>query len=129
MPEQTNLAEMKLPIGIIVGLLIQTSAAVWWSRGQVATLEALAQKVVELDDRMTIEASVNLRRDVDDIMNDIKNFDELEEDMERIRKDIAILNALQEEYKRTHEELWKEINLQFKDDQLIFDSLLQLKKQ
>ncbi len=39
----------EVPLAMIVGMITQTAAAIWWARGQVATDEALGQRVSALE--------------------------------------------------------------------------------
>jgi len=106
--DNKNLADMKLPIGIMAVVLMQFGAAVWWSRGQVANIESLTAKVIEIDNRMTIEAQVNLRRDLDDLISDNQNID----DMEKIVEDLEIRVSVLE---RNMENAWSEIDALYGD--------------
>lgn len=39
----------EVPLALIFGMVVQTASAIWWARGQVATDEALGQRVSALE--------------------------------------------------------------------------------
>ena len=57
---------LKLPIVLVVAMVAQISAGVWWVSQQAATISNLESTVTEMSSKMAIEENVNLRRDVDE---------------------------------------------------------------
>ena len=62
---------MKLPIALVVAMVAQISAGVWWVSQQAAVISNLETTVTEMSSKMAIEENVNLRRDVDENVNEI----------------------------------------------------------
>ena len=65
---------MKLPIALVVAMVAQISAGVWWVSQQAATITSLEATVAEMSSKMAIEENVNLRRDVNEHHNDIEEL-------------------------------------------------------
>ena len=65
---------LKLPIVLVVAMVAQISAGVWWVSQQAATITSLEATVAEMSSKMAIEENVNLRRDVDEHHNDIEEL-------------------------------------------------------
>ena len=65
---------MKLPIALVVAMVAQISAGVWWVSQQAATITSLEATVAEMSSKMAIEENVNLRRDVDEHHNEIEEL-------------------------------------------------------
>ena len=65
---------MKLPIALVVAMVAQISAGVWWVSQQAATITSLEATVSEMSSKMAIEENVNLRRDVDEHHNEIEEL-------------------------------------------------------
>jgi predicted nuclease with TOPRIM domain len=65
---------MKLPIALVVAMVAQISAGVWWVSQQAATITSLEATVTEMSSKMAIEENVNLRRDVDEHDNEIEEL-------------------------------------------------------
>lgn len=66
----------KFGIGVVIAIVLQVSAFVWWTAQQAQTIEQLNEQVTELTSRMAVEESVNMMRDLKDIK---KKLDEHEE--------------------------------------------------
>ena len=58
---------MKFGIGVVVAIVMQVSAFVWWTAQQAQTIETLKAEVSELTSKMAIEDEVNMARDIFDI--------------------------------------------------------------
>ena len=69
---------LKLPIVLVVAMVAQISAGVWWVSQQASTISNLESTVAEMSSKMAIEENINLRRDVE------QNADEVEELWEEI---------------------------------------------
>jgi len=82
---------MKLPIALVVAMVAQISAGVWWVSQQAATITSLEATVSEMSSKMAIEENVNLRRDVDEHHNEI---DELWEETEYLWEMEQSLNMI-----------------------------------
>lgn len=57
----------KFSIGVVVAIVLQVSAFVWWTAQQAQTIDQLNTQVSELTSRMAIEDSINLRNNIDRI--------------------------------------------------------------
>jgi len=60
---------MKFGIGVVIAIVLQVSAFVWWTAQQAQTIETLKTEVSELTSKMAIEDEVNMKRDIADIKN------------------------------------------------------------
>jgi len=60
---------MKFGIGVVIAIVLQVSAFVWWTAQQAQTIETLKAEVSELTSKMAIEDEVNMKRDIADIKN------------------------------------------------------------
>jgi hypothetical protein len=60
---------MKFGIGVVIAIVLQVSAFVWWTAQQAQTIETLKTEVSELTSKMAIEDEVNMKRDITDIKN------------------------------------------------------------
>ena len=58
---------MKFSIGIVVAIVMQVSAFVWWTAQQAQTIETLKGQVSELTSKMAVEDEVNMARDIADM--------------------------------------------------------------
>ena len=67
---------MKFSIGIVIAIVLQVSAFVWWTAQQAQTISQLNDQVSELTSRMAVEDDVNLKRDIADIMDKLSEQDE-----------------------------------------------------
>jgi len=60
---------MKFGIGVVVAIVLQVSAFVWWTAQQAQTIETLKSEVSELTSKMAIEDEINMKRDITDLKN------------------------------------------------------------
>ena len=67
---------MKFSIGVLVAIVLQVSAFVWWTAQQAQTIAQLSEEVSELTSRMAVEDNVNLKRDIADLKTKLKETDE-----------------------------------------------------
>ena len=67
---------MKFSIGIVIAIVLQVSAFVWWTAQQAQTISQLNDQVSELTSRMAVEDDVNLKRDIADIMDKLSEQDD-----------------------------------------------------
>ena len=58
---------MKFGIGVVVAIVMQVSAFVWWTAQQAQTIETLKGQVSELTSKMAVEDEVNMARDIKDM--------------------------------------------------------------
>ena len=54
----------KFGIGVVVAIVMQVSAFVWWTAQQAQTIETLKGEVSELTSRMAVEDEINMARDI-----------------------------------------------------------------
>ena len=57
----------RFSIGVVIAIVLQVSAFVWWTAQQAQTIDQLNEQVSELTSRMAIEDSINLRNNIDRI--------------------------------------------------------------
>ena len=78
---QMDVSKLRLPIALVVAIIMQSSAAIWFFAQQSQTVQSLKGSLGELTDRMSVERYVNLERDVLDntiaITNSVDEVDEL----------------------------------------------------
>ena len=55
---------VKFGIGVVIAIVMQVSAFVWWTAQQAQTIETLKGEVSELTSRMALENEVNMARDI-----------------------------------------------------------------
>ena len=67
---------MKFSIGIVIAIVLQVSAFVWWTAQQAQTISQLNEEVSALTSRMAVEDNVNLKRDIADLKTKLKETDE-----------------------------------------------------
>lgn len=65
----------KFSIGIVIAIVLQVSAFVWWTAQQAQTISQLNDQVTELTSKMAIESSINMQRDIEDIKATLVNLD------------------------------------------------------
>ena len=63
----------KVSIGVVVAIVLQVSAFVWWTAQQAQTIEQLNSQVTELTSRMAVEEAVNMKRDIEQFRTDFAN--------------------------------------------------------
>ena len=61
----------KFGIGVIIAIVLQVSAFVWWTAQQAQTIETLKGEVAELTAKSEIEKEVTLINDVKQLQKDI----------------------------------------------------------
>ena len=79
----------KFSIGVVIAIVLQVSAFVWWTAQQAQTIDQLKGEVEELTARTEVEKEVTLINDVEQIKKDIvelnqKTLDALLDTNERI---------------------------------------------
>ena len=67
---------MKFGIGVVVAIVLQVSAFVWWTAQQAQIIQQLNEQVAELTSRMAVEESVNMLRDLEDIKKELDEHEE-----------------------------------------------------
>ena len=65
----------KFSIGVVVAIVLQVSAFVWWTAQQAQTISQLNQQVSELTSRMAVEDDVNMKRDIAEIIDRIREHE------------------------------------------------------
>lgn len=79
---------MKFGIGVVIAIVMQVSAFVWWTAQQAQTIETLKGQVSELTSKMAIEDEVNMARDIADMKKAIYEnslwLSELDQDIENL---------------------------------------------
>lgn len=97
----------KLSIGIVVAIVMQVGAFVWWTAQQAQTIEDLEQKVSALTAREVVTDEVNSKRDIQELklqlqmaISDIKGLhNKIKEEMQELDDDLN----------EAEEEIWDEI--------------------
>jgi uncharacterized coiled-coil protein SlyX len=72
---------MKFGIGVVVAIVLQVSAFVWWTAQQAQIIQQLNEQVTELTSRMAVEESVNMMRDLEDIKKELDEHEEWIDDI------------------------------------------------
>lgn len=72
---------MKFGIGVVVAIVLQVSAFVWWTAQQAQIIQQLNEQVTELTSRMAVEESVNMMRDLKDIKKELDEHSEWIDDL------------------------------------------------
>ena len=67
---------MKFSIGVLIAIVLQVSAFVWWTAQQAQTISQLNEEVSALTSRMAVEDDVNLKRDIADIKQKLSEQDD-----------------------------------------------------
>ena len=67
---------MKFSIGIVVAIVLQVSAFVWWTAQQAQTIDLLKGEVAELTAKSEIEKEVTLINDVKQLQKDIEELNQ-----------------------------------------------------
>jgi phosphoglycerate-specific signal transduction histidine kinase len=67
---------MKFGIGVVVAIVLQVSAFVWWTAQQAQIIQQLNEQVTELTSRMAVEESVNMMRDTQTMLVEFATFTE-----------------------------------------------------
>ena len=91
---------IKLPIALVLAMAAQLAGGVWWVSQQSATINSLEETVSQLGSKMAIEENVNLRRDVEDALDELEHvWGELEEiwaDSASLANSISHITKLQQ---------------------------------
>ena len=66
----------KFSIGVVIAIVLQVSAFVWWTAQQAQTIETLKSEVSELTGKMAVEDEVNMMRDIQDLKEKMKETNE-----------------------------------------------------
>ena len=66
----------KFSIGVVVAIVLQVSAFVWWIAQQAQTIQTLEGQVKELTAKSEIEKEVQLASDVANLKKDIKELND-----------------------------------------------------
>ena len=72
---------MKFGIGVVIAIVLQVSAFVWWTAQQAQIIQQLNEQVTELTSRMAVEESVNMMRDLEDIKKELNEHEEWIDDL------------------------------------------------
>jgi len=67
---------MKFSIGIVIAIVLQISAFVWWTAQQAQTIDLLKGEVAELTAKSEIEKEVTLLNDVKQLQKDIEELNQ-----------------------------------------------------
>ena len=77
---------MKFSIGVVVAVVLQVSAFVWWTAQQAQNITSLTEEVADLTSRMALEEQVNLKRDIADMKAALEEHDKwIDENYQDIR--------------------------------------------
>lgn len=115
----------KFSIGVVIAIVLQVSAFVWWTAQQAQTINQLNEQVSELTSRMAVEQEVNLQRDVSDLKDQYRDLKEktldgiLEIDKVRLTED----NRLGEYIDRRLAELIGELQSTFAQHESWIDEI------
>ena len=94
------MANLKLPIALVLAMAAQLAGGVWWVSQQAATIANLEETVSQLGSKMAIEDNVNLKRDVVDNSKEIEyvwdDMDELWEELNSMSMSIMRIVELQQ---------------------------------
>ena len=66
---------MKFGIGVVIAIVMQVSAFVWWTAQQAQTIETLKGQVSELTSKMAVEDEINMARDIADMKKVLSDHD------------------------------------------------------
>ena len=66
----------KFSIGVVIAIVLQVSAFVWWTAQQAQTITQLESEMAELTAKSQVEKEVNLKRDVADLKEQYKDLKE-----------------------------------------------------
>ena len=67
---------MKFGIGVVIAIVLQVSAFVWWTAQQAQTIDLLKGEVAELTAKSEIEKEVTLLNDVKQLQKDIEELNQ-----------------------------------------------------
>ncbi len=115
----------KFSIGVVVAIVLQVSAFVWWTAQQAQTISQLESEMAELTARTEVEKEVTLINDVKQLRKDLDDLKEktlegiLEIDNMRISED----NRLGEYIDRRLSDLIGELQTTFTTHEAWIDEL------
>ena len=66
----------KFGIGVVIAIVMQVSAFVWWTAQQAQTIETLKDEVSELTSRMAVEDEINMARDMKDMKKQLVDHEQ-----------------------------------------------------
>ena len=66
---------IKFGIGVVVAIVMQVSASVWWTAQQAQTIDTLKGQVSELTSKMALEDEINMARDIADMKKVLSDHD------------------------------------------------------
>lgn len=67
---------MKFSIGIVIAIVLQVSAFVWWTAQQAQTISMLKGEVAELTAKSAVANEINIQRDIQDLMDKIMEHED-----------------------------------------------------
>ena len=115
----------KFSIGVVIAIVLQVSAFVWWTAQQAQTISQLESEMAELTARTAVEKEVTLINDVKQLRKDLDDLKEktlegiLEIDNMRISED----NRLGEYIDRRLSDLIGELQATFAQHEAWIDEL------
>jgi len=115
----------KFSIGVVIAIVLQVSAFVWWTAQQAQTISQLESEMAELTARTEVEKEVTLINDVEQLKKDIQELSDktlagiLEIDNLRISED----NRLGEYIDRRLSDLIGELQTTFTTHEAWIDEL------
>lgn len=115
----------KFSIGVVIAIVLQVSAFVWWTAQQAQTISQLESEMAELTARTEVEKEVTLINDVKQLKKDIQELSDktlegiLEIDNLRISED----NRLGEYIDRRFSDLIGELQTTFTTHEAWIDEL------
>ena len=66
----------KFGIGVVIAIVMQVSAFVWWTAQQAQTIDTLKGEVSELTSRMAVEDEINMARDMKDMKKQLVDHEQ-----------------------------------------------------
>ena len=115
----------KFSIGVVIAIVLQVSAFVWWTAQQEQTISQLESEMAELTARTEVEKEVTLINDVEQLKKDIQELSDktlagiLEIDNMRISED----NRLGEYIDRKFSDLIGDLQTTFTTHEAWIDEL------
>ena len=115
----------KFSIGVVIAIVLQVSAFVWWTAQQAQTISQLESEMAELTARTEVEKEVTLINDVEQLKKDIQELSDktlegiLEIDNMRISED----NRLGEYIDRRFSDLIGDLQTTFTTHEAWIDEL------
>jgi len=77
----------KFSIGIVIAIVLQVSAFVWWTAQQAQTIDLLKAEVSQLTSDMALSRQINKERDLQDMKEELKLHDKwIQENYEHIEE-------------------------------------------